>query len=233
MSSNTFRRTLAGAVAVAGALSLAACNSNDATSVTTPTAQTTTSSSAAPTTSTTTGSSAPETSTTTSEASKPSTSEATESSTSKASKPVMGPTEISDPDGTFKIGQPAVIKDDGDVYRLTPTSLQVAPDGDYNEARLKKANGTVYYLKFDVTAVKVNSTYFGTNSINGLFFHPEIGASVKNAKRVYGDTDACQSDTKELTDGQSASSCYIYQIPGGKVSTVVYNDYEHNIRWTK
>jgi len=140
---------------------------------------------------------------------------------------------VSDPDGTFKIGEPAVIKDDDDVYRLTPTSLEVAPESDYNEARLKKENGTVYYLKFDVTAIKVNPTFFGTSSINGLFFHPEIGSSVKNAKRVYGDTDKCESESEELKAGDTASSCYIYQIPGAKVSTVVYNDYGHNIRWTK
>jgi len=224
MPSNTFRRTLVGAVAIAGALGLAACNSNDTTSVTTPTGSQTTTSSAAPAPSTTTESSAPETSTTTSEASETS---------SQASKPVTGPTEVSNPDGKFKIGQPAVIKDDDDTYRLTPTSLEVAPASAYNEARLKKADGTIYYLKFDVTAIKVNSTFFGTNSINGLFFHPEIGSSVKNAKRIYGDTDACTSDSKKLAAGESGSSCYIYQIPGAKVSTVVYNDYEHNIRWTK
>lgn len=233
MSSNTFRRTVIGAVAVAGALSLAACNSGESASVTTPAGQTTTTSSAAPETSTTTESSAPETSTTTTEPSETTTSEASKTSTSEATKPATGPTEVSDPDGTFKLGEPAVIKDDDDVYRLTPTSLEVAPASDYNEARLKKANGTVYYLKFDVTPIKVKSSYFGTNSINGLFFHPEIGASVKNAKRVYGDTDACESDSKKLAAGETGSSCYIYQIPGAKVSNVVYNDYDHNIRWTK
>lgn len=229
MSSNTFRRTLVGAVAVAGVLGLTACNGSDTASVTTPTGSQTTTSSTAPAPSTTTESSAPETSTTTSTTSETS----SETSSSGASKPVTGPTEISDPDGKFKIGQPAVIKDDDDTYRLTPVSLEVAPSSAYNEARLKKADGAIYYLKFDVTAIKVNPTYFGTNSINGLFFHPEIAASVKNAKRIYGDTDACTSDDKKLAVGDTGSSCYIYQIPGAKVDTVVYDDYEHNIRWTK
>lgn len=225
MSSSIFRRTTIGAVAIAGALSLAACNSDNA-SVSTSSAPSASSSTAAPTT--TSQSSAPETST--SAATTPST---TTTSTQQSAPPVSGPTAVSPDNATYKIGQPAVIKDDDGTYRLTPTSLEVAPASAYTEANLNKANGTVYYLKFDVTAINPNATYFGTNSVNGLFFHPEIGASVKNAKRLYGDTKACTSNDTKLAAGQSGSSCYIYQIPGATVSNVVFNDYQHNIRWTK
>lgn len=221
MSYSIFRRTAVGAVAIVGALSMAACNS-DTASVTTNTATppATSSSSTPPPTS-----SAPETST--SEATTPS------ETSSDAGKPVTGPTALSNPDGTFKIGQPAVIKDSDDIYRLTPKSLEVAPDSAYNEARLKKANGTLYYLKFEITGITVASKYFSTSTVNGLFFHPKIDKSVKDAKRLYGDTAACTSDSKKLAVGETGSACYMYQIPGPTVTDVIYNDYEHNITWTK
>lgn len=223
MSSNMFRRTTVGALAIAGALGLAACN-NDTASVSTPTGSqsTATSKPSTPSSAPTTESSAPETST--SEAADPTT------SSEAPSKPVTGPTKATDPKGTLKFGQPAVIVDDDDTFRLTATSLTVAPDSAYSEANLSKSNGKLYYLKFDVTPIKTDSKYF---SVNGLFFHPEIASSVKNAKRLYGDTDACSSDSKPTAIGQTQSSCYIYQIPGATVSNVVYNDYQHNIRWTK
>ncbi|WP_265443205.1 hypothetical protein [Flexivirga meconopsidis] len=233
MSRTTVRRGAAAALAVAGAFTLAACNNSESASVTTPPA---TSSSAAPSTTTETTPSttqAPSTTETTTESSPATSDTASSEASGGASTPVSGPTEVSDPDGKFKIGEPAVIKDDDDTYRLTPTSLEVAPDSAYNETRRKKADGTLYYLKFDVTAIKTNSTFFGTNSVNGLFFHPTVPDSVKGAKRLYGDTDACSSESKELKAGESGSSCYIYQIPGATISSVTYNDYDHNIVWSK
>ncbi|NNG38011.1 hypothetical protein HJ588_01805 [Flexivirga sp. ID2601S] len=233
MSRTTVRRGAAAALAVAGAFTLAACNNSDSASVTTPSAT----SSAAPSTttettpSTTESSQAPSTSETTE--SSPATSDTSSAASGGASTPVSGPTEVSDPDGKFKIGQPAVIKDDDDTFRLTPTALEVAPDSAYNETRRKKTDGTLYYLKFDITAIKTNATFFGTNSVNGLFFHPAVPDTVKNAKRLYGDTDACKSESKELKAGESGSSCYIYQIPGAPITSVTYNDYDHNIVWTK
>jgi hypothetical protein len=230
MSTNAFRRTLVGTVAIAGVLGLAACNS-DSPAVHTPTGAAT--SSAAPTREAPSTSSQP-----TDEASSPSSEETTPSdsssdSSSESSSAADGPTSVTDANATLKLGEPAVIEDDDDTYRLTAKSLEVAPDSVFSETSLKKANGTVYYLKFDVTAIKTNSTYFGTNSVNGLFFHPEIGSTVKNAKRVYGHTAACDDDTKKLAAGESGTSCYMYQVPGATVTSVVYNDYDHNIRWTK
>lgn len=234
MSRTTFRRTSVAAVALAGAFSLAACNSGSS-SVSTPSGAASTSAAETPST-TETSSAAPESSTeaSTSEPTESSTTESPSSSESTGSSTaVTGPTEVTDKNAKLKIGSPAVIEDDDDTYRLTPTSLQVAPDSVFSETTLKKSNGTVYYMKFDVTAIKTNSTYFGVSSINGLFFHPTVPSTVKGAKRVYGTTDACKSGYEKLAVGQSASSCYMYQIPGATVDSVTYNDYKHNITWTK
>lgn len=214
MSTNIFRRSLVGAVAIAGALSLAACNS-DSPTVNTPTGAATTS--AAPTSVAPPTSDAP-------------TTEAPPTSEEPTSD---GPTEATAANATLALGQSAVIKDSDDTYRLTPKSLEVAPDSVFSETSLKRANGTVYYLKFDVTAIKTNSTYFGTNSVSGLSFHPEIGTGVKNAKRLYGHTTACEDGSKKLAAGQTGSNCFVYQVPGSTVTSVVYNDNDHNIRWTK
>lgn len=232
MSINAFRRTVVGAVAVAGALGLAGCNS-DGPEVHTSTGAAT--SSAAPTSEAPSTSNQPTgeaTSSTSRETTSPS-GDSSGDSSGDASSGSGGSTSLTDANATLKLGDPAVIKDDDDTYRLTAKSLEVAPDSVFGETSLKKANGTVYYLKFDVTAINVNSTYFGTNSVNGLFFHPEIGASVKNAKRVYGHTAACDDDSKKLAAGESGASCYMYQVPGPTVTSVVFNDYDHNIRWTK
>lgn len=225
MSTNIFRRILVGAVAIAGALSLAACNS-DSPQVDKPTSAAT--SSAAPTSEAPPTSANPTTDQATTD--EPTTEESTPSDPSTTDD---GPTQVTDANATLKMGEPAVIKDDDDTYRLTAKSLEVAPDSVFSETKLKRSNGTVYYLKFDVTAIKTNSTYFGTNSVNGLFFHPEIGAGVKNAKRLYGHTSGCDDDSEKLSAGQSGSSCYVYQVPGSTVNSVVFNDTDHNIRWTK
>lgn len=232
MSTNMFRRTAVGALAIAGALGLAACNS-DSPTVDKPTSA---ASSAAPTSESTTDES-PSTSEETSPSEEPTPEESTttseETSPSEGGTPADGPTEATDARATLKIGQPAVIVDGDDTFRLTPKALEVAPDSVFSTTKLKRSNGTVYYLKFDVAAIKTNSTYFGTNSVNGLFFHPQIDPSVKGAKRLYGDTPACSSDSKKLAAGESASSCYIYQVPGKTVTNVVYNDHDHAIRWAK
>lgn len=228
MSTNLIRRSMVSAVALSAVLGLAACNS-DSPAVEKPTSGAT--SSAAPTSESTT-SEAPRTSEEpSSESSSPSSEETSPSSESNDS--TGGSTDVTDAKATLQIGQPAVINDDDDTFRLTPKSLEVAPDSVFSTTKLKKSNGTVYYLKFDVAAVKANSTYFGSNSVNGLFFHPEIDPSLKGAKRLYGDTPECTSESKKLAPGESASSCYIYQIPGKSVSNVVYSDNDHHIRWTK
>ncbi|GGB26740.1 hypothetical protein GCM10011492_16270 [Flexivirga endophytica] len=237
MSTTIFRRTVVGAVAIAGALSLAACN-NDSAAVDTPTGAATStaqSTQAEPPPSEESAEGESSTTSPESESSETSSESSTESSESSTgtSGSADGPTSVTDANATLKIGQPAVIEDSDDTYRLTPKSLEVAPDSVYSETTLKKANGTVYYLKFDVTAIKANSTYFGTNSVNGLFFHPKIDASVKGAKRVYGHTAACDSDSTKLAAGESGNSCYMFQVPGATVDSVVFNDYKHNITWNK
>lgn len=237
MNSNTFRRSLAGAAVIAGALTLTACNS-DAPDVDSTGSETSTAAPTNPGTGDPTGPTSDESSETSSDNSSDSSSDTQSETSSDTSSETStgsddGPTEVTDAKATLKMGQPAVIEKSDDTFRLTPKSMEVAPDSVFSETSLKKSNGTVYFLKFDVTAIKTNSTYFGTNSVNGLFFHPEIDAGVTGAKRVYGRTADCESDSKKLAPGESGSSCYIYQVPGKTVSNVVYNDSDHRIRWTK
>ncbi|GAB3587854.1 hypothetical protein GCM10027579_26080 [Calidifontibacter terrae] len=123
--------------------------------------------------------------------------------------------------------------DDEDTYRLTVKDLQVAPDSVYADGSLDKAKGTVYFVNFEVSPIKLGATSkFRTSNINGLFLHPDF-ASGQTARRMYGDVDACKTDSSELLKvGDSGKGCYIYQITGDKASKVVYNDYEHNLVWS-
>lgn len=154
------------------------------------------------------------------------------SSSAEASQTSSGSVEETSKYAKLKFGDPAVIVDDDDTYRLTVKDLKVAPESVYQDSSLDKVNGTVYFIDFDVTNLKQGSSYFGTNSINGLFLHPTFQQGVK-AKRMYGDLPGCESDSKELAEGETGSNCYIYQIDGPKLSGVTFNDYEHNITWTE
>lgn len=227
MSSTAMRnRVAATSLALVGALGLSACNSSD-TSVTTPSSSSSSSSETSSATSET-SSSTSESSTTSETPS--SSSETSSSSSSEGSSSASGPTEPSAKNATFKFGEPAVIKDGDDLYRLTVKKLEVAPDSVYQEANLNKDNGVVYYTTFEVTPIKTNSTYFGTNSINGLFLYPSFSSGQK-AKRLYGDTSACKSESKKLAVGETGSNCYIHQITGDKSSTVTYNNYSYRLKW--
>ncbi|MDF8264775.1 hypothetical protein [Luteipulveratus flavus] len=229
MTRNRSRVTRATVVSLAlvGALGLSACQDTEVTAPS-PAAPTASSTSEAPTPSSS--------STTTSESpttSDSSTSSAT-SSASSASAPAAGSTKLTAPDSTLKFGQPGTIDEGSDnspeIMTITPKKLEVAPAAAYTEANLNKANGTLYYLTFDVTNVQGGSN---STSVNGLFFHPKISAANKGAKRLYGDTEACKSgDNPEL--GKTATQCYLYQIPGSAVSDVEYDGFDdQHITWTK
>ena len=229
MTTNAAYRRIAGAsIAMIGVLGLAACN-NETVSATPPaTSAPSTSASQAP--SETSTSAAPET--TTSSAAPSTTTSSSSSSSDAGTGSYTGPTKETAEDAKLKFGKGAVIKDDDDLYNLKVKDLKVAPDSVYADANLNKANGTVYFIDFDVTSIKQNKTYFGTSSVNGLFLYPTFKSGEK-AKRLYGDAPGCNSESTKLAAGETGSSCYVYQITGPKATTVTFNDYSHNITWSK
>ncbi|TWP34297.1 hypothetical protein [Leekyejoonella antrihumi] len=230
MTTSAYRRIAGASIAMIGVLGLAACN-NETVSATPPaTSVPSSSSSQAPnqSQSQTTTSQAPET---TQDA--PSTSSSSSSSSAAAGTgSYTGPTQVTAANAKMTFGKGAVIKDGDDLYNLKVKDLKVAPNSVYADANLNKANGIVYYIDFDVTSIKQNKTFFGTNSVNGLFLYPTFKSGAK-AKRLYGDAPGCKSTSDKLTVGQTGSSCYVYQITGAKATTVTYNDYSHNITWSK
>ncbi len=232
MTTNAVRnRAVAAAFAVVGALSLAACGPDDTagTATSTPTQSSSTSSTTSSDSSSSSSTSSSDTSSSTESSTSSDSSTSTESSTGGST--ASGPVTPSDKNATFSFGDPAVIEDDDETYRLTVKDLQVAPDSVYSQG-LDKAKGTVYFVNFEVSPIKIGSTgKFRTSAINGLFLHPDF-ASGQTARRMYGDVDACKTDsTATLQVGEVGKGCYIYQITGDKSSKVVYNDYEHNLTW--
>lgn len=237
MATTTTRRIAGASIAMLGVLGLAACNNNDVSAATPPATN------SPATQSPDTATQSPSTSETTTEetTSAPSTSEpsaTTSKSDSEAGDPgkVTGPTKPTDKNAKLKFGDQAVIVDDSKgTYRIKVNDLKVAPKSVYKTANLNESNGTVYFLDFDVTPIKqpAGKDYsFTTSSVNGLFLHPTFQSGAK-AKRLYGDAPGCKSEYTKLSIGQSGASCYIYQIDGPKLSGVTFNDYQHNITWTK
>lgn len=230
MTTNAVRnRAAAGAFALIGALSLAACGPDDAPVATGSTQSSTT---GGPSSSSSSESSS-ESSTTSSESSTSTETPTSSESSTASSTEAAGPTEPSAKNATFSFGEPAVIQDSDETYRLTVKDLQVAPDSVYSDGKLDKAKGTVYFVNFEVSPIKFGSTgKFRTSSINGLFLHPSFEKS-QTARRMYGSVDACKTDSSStLQIGESGKGCYIYQITGDKSTKVVYNDYKYNITWS-
>lgn len=134
-------------------------------------------------------------------------------------------------DAVLRIGQTATITDGLDNFTIQVNALRVAPESIYSQTSLKKSDGTVYFLDFTVGALQVNPTYFGTDSINGLFLRPLYAAGA-SGKRLYGSEPGCTSTTKQLQPGDTAPNCYAYQIPGAPVTSVTYDDISsHHIVW--
>lgn len=223
MSSTIFRRTAVGAIAIVGALSMAACNA-DTASVTTNTATTpaTSSSSTPPATS-----SAP--TTPTPEATTPSESSSSSSSQAQTSDKVT-------PTGTnLKYGQSAVI--DGDSsgkFKLTVKSLVKAPDSAYSVANVNKSSGTMYYINYDVTNLGGAKYGFHATSVNFLELRPVFDSSEKG--RAGGsplqDLPGCKKAAyDDMAVGQTASACYYYQVTGPQPTKAMWNDYTTQITW--
>lgn len=239
MSSNMFRRTMVGAVAIAGALGLAACN-NDTASVTTPTGS-------APTAATSTTEAAPSTSsqaptTEASTASEPTTSEATsESSTGESSKAAAGGSKDNTkvtPTGTkLKFGQVAVIDDESDgKYKLKVKSITAAPESAYATANLNKANGKMYYVNFDVTNLGGAKYGFEATAPNQFFLKPVFESSEKGRAggSPYEDLPGCKKASyDDIPVGGSGSACYYYQVTGPAPTKVMWDTYDLKIVWSK
>lgn len=236
-TSKRVTRTVAAAAAMAGALSLTACQDDGAkvegggtTSAPAP------SSSEAPTQAPT---QAPTTAPSTSEApssSAPETSAPSSSSSSAPSSASADPNAKETPSGSkLKMGQPAIINSGTDskpkLIKVTPTSLTKAPNSAAlisKSSNLKPADGDIWFLKFDVANVKSDDSVYST-TVNGLFFHPKVSSG---GKRLYGSDPACDTDSKKLAVGESASGCYIYQVKGSPTD-VVYDSYTYDVEWNK
>lgn len=221
----TRTRVVTTAAVIAGVFGLTACNSG--TSVTTSSTSSSSSTPSSSSSSQTPSSSSSETSSAPSSSSETSTSEGstTESSPSSSAATSGGGSTATATTATMKFGDTLTVKDTDTTFAITVKDLKVAPDSVYSEANLNRSNGTVYYLDFSVKAVDVSkASYFGSNSVNGLFLKPYFESGRTGAKRLYGDTAACKSVSKKLTDGQSADGCYVYQIPGAKISSATYDD---------
>lgn len=239
MSSNMFRRTLVGAVAIAGALGLAACN-NDTASVTTPTGSApAATSSAAPTSAApTTSSEAPTTEeSTTSSTTEESSSSAPSSDTSSAA----GSTDKSKvtPDGTkLKFGQAAVINDDSDgKYKLKVKSIKPAPKAAYAAANLNESNGKMYYVMYDVTNLGGAKYGFRVNAPNQFFLKPVFDSSEKGRAGGSPFEDlpgGCNKVdySQKIAVGESGSGCYYYQVTGPAPTKVMWDTYETEIVWS-
>lgn len=245
MSASIARAGLALSVALAGAVGLSACN-DSATTVqsTTSTSSTSSSGTSDAPTSPSTSSSSTDSSSTDSTSSESSTTDSTstssESPSTGSTSSTSSATESSAPtdsgsaagakSGTFTFGQSVTIKNDKQTFEVAPTSLQVAPDSAYADANLKRANGTVYYMKYKVKAVNTGGEFFAVNSVNGLFLHPHIDAS-RTGKRMYGDLRGCSTPNQTLSNGQSGEGCYIYQVTGPTVRSVSYTGYPYQFLW--
>lgn len=240
MSSNILRRGIVGAVAIAGALGLAACN-NDTASVSTPSgsAPTVAATSKAPTTQAAppTSSEAP-----TSEESTTSSEPTTESSTSESSSTSAagGSTDKSKvtPDGAkLKFGQNAVIDDESDgKYKLKVKSITAAPESAYATANLNKSNGKMYYINFDVTNLGGAKYGFRATAPNQFFLKPVFESSEKARAggSPYQDLPGCKKASyDEIAVGKSASACYYYQVTGAAPTKVMWDTYETKIVWSK
>lgn len=237
MSSNIFRRTLVGAVAIAGALGLAACN-NDTASVSTPSGSTPAATSAAPTTSVAppTSSEAP-----TTEESTTSSAPTTDSTSSDSSTAAAGgstdKTKVT-ADGTkLKFGQAAVINDDSDgKYKLKVKSITAAPESAYATANLNKSNGKMYYVNFDVTNLGGAKYGFEATAPNQFFLKPVFDSSEKG--RAGGspsqDMPGCKKASYDkIPVGKSGSACYYYQVSGAAPTKVMWDTYKTEIVWSK
>lgn len=237
MSSNIFRRSVVGTVAIAGALGLAACN-NDTASVSKPTGSAPT----AVATSKATTEPAPPTSSEAPTSEQTSTSsEPSESSTSESSTAAAGGSKSDakvTPDGTkLKFGESAVIDDESDgKYKLKVKSITAAPESAYATANLNKSNGKMYYVNFDVTNLGGAKYGFRATAPNQFFLKPVFDSSEKGRAggSPYQDLPGCKkSSYDEIPVGGSGSACYYYQVTGPAPSKVMWDTYETEIVWSK
>ncbi|WP_446666117.1 hypothetical protein [Flexivirga sp. B27] len=253
MSSSSFRRTLVGAVAIAGALGLTACN-NDSASVTTPSGSdpAVTSQAPAPTQDAPeTSSEAPtaEESTTTSEdsaAAEPSesSSETSSESSSEDSGDSAGADGSSNaqatPDGTkLKFGQAAVIDDDSDgKYKLKVKKIVAAPKAAYAAANLNESNGKMYYVMYDVTNLGGAKYGFRVTAPNQFFLKPVFDSSEKGRAGGAPTNDlpgGCNDVdySEKIAVGETGSGCYYYQVTGDAPTKVMWDTYKIKIVWSK
>lgn len=209
-------------LAVTGALALSACQGEPATE----------SGPSAPPTSTRAPGAQP--SSPTSDAAPSTADSSAASSSSSAARP--DDTALTPNGSTLKVGQPATFNhgtdSEPDILRLTPQSLTIAPDEVYSEEpRLKKDNGTVYYLRFEVANVKQSSASISTDTIMGIFFHPEFDLG-SDGRHFRYDTSECKSPGITLEVGQSGSGCLVFQSSGSPSTNIVYDAYKTKLTWT-
>ncbi|YAL83701.1 hypothetical protein ACMYYO_02535 [Dermacoccaceae bacterium W4C1] len=229
-------RAAAASIAVAGVVGLSACNSNEVTtsSPTSSAAAGSESTSEAPSTSESSSESSTESST--SESSTESPSSESSSSSSESATSGGGGGSLTANGTTLKMNEKGTVNTGSDsspkLVGITPTALEKQPDSIFDkESGLKKSNGTVYFLKFKVTNENAGDTSSSVtaSSVNGLFFHPE---ATQGGKRLYGTVDGCKSEYTKLAPGESADTCYIYQISGSEPKNVVYNNSSTQLKWT-
>ncbi|NHN55391.1 hypothetical protein G9U51_06285 [Calidifontibacter sp. DB0510] len=232
MNTSLIRRVAAAGIVAATTVGMTACNSdNTVTEPSSTSSSTTSSSSSSSETSSDTSSSETSSDTSSSDTSSDSSSSDTssDSSSDSSSTADSGPTDPSAKDASFSFGQPAVIADSSQTFRLTVKSLKKAPDSVYSSTSLKKEDGTVYFIDYEVTPLKFDK-FFSNTTVNGLFLYPTFDSSQK-AKRLYGDAPGCSSESKELKVGETGSACYVYQVTGKEASTVTYNNYTYRLTW--
>ncbi|REF29967.1 hypothetical protein DFJ65_0956 [Calidifontibacter indicus] len=232
MSSTALRNRVAfGSIVLVGALGLTACNSSDTTVTNSSSSTSSSTSSSAPSTSSETSSSSTESSTESSTSTE-SSSSSTESSTtsqSPSSSATSGSTAETPRGTTMKFNESAVIKESGKTFRLTVKEVQVAPESIYSQKNLDKSKGTVYYLRYDVSPIEADGSFY-PSSVNGLWLYPTFTQG-QTAKRMYGSTDDCKSSSGKLEVGQTGSGCNIYQITGETSKTATYANSSHRITW--
>ncbi|WP_052595532.1 hypothetical protein [Luteipulveratus mongoliensis] len=129
----------------------------------------------------------------------------------------------------LKFGQPAVVREgdesSDDSYKLTAKSLEIAPDSVYAAANLNKANGKVYYLRYEVTNIgKASGSSFDASDVNSFMFTPKLAPGQEGKKLILsGDADkACENEDKALAVGQTGQGCEPYQITGDTITDVVF-----------
>lgn len=212
-------------IALASAVGMSACQSDakvtEAPSAAAPTAS---ASQAAPTSDAPT-SDAPATESSTSDSSSSDSSTSSDSSSSSSDSSTQDATLT--PKGTkLKFGQSAVVREGSsagdDTYKLTAKSLDVAPDSLYaSEPSLKKANGPVYFLRYEVTNLGKAGATFSADDVNGFMFTPKLAAGQKG-KKFSGDVAGCKTDDTELKVGESGQGCAIYQAGGAKITDAIF-----------